>query len=70
MNQEIEAHLSECHPCATFQEKQPKKTLLNEPVSNVPWKSLVMDNFNSMVDTTLLLLISSVSSLLLNLLKI
>ena len=46
MNQEIEAHLSECCPCATFQEKQPKETLLNDPVSNVPWKSLVMDNFN------------------------
>ena len=46
MNQEIEAYLSECHPCATFQEKQPKETLLNDPVSNVPRKSLVMDNFN------------------------
>ena len=44
MNQEIEAHLSECRPCATFQEKQPKETLLNDPVSNVPWKSLAMDN--------------------------
>ena len=46
MNQEIEAHLSECHPCATFQGKQPKETLLNDPVSNVPWKSLAMDNFD------------------------
>ena len=46
MNQEIEAHLSECCPCATFQEKQPQETLLNDPVSNVPWKSLVMDNFS------------------------
>ena len=46
MNQEIEAHLSECCPCATFQEKQPKETLLNDPVSNVPWKSLAMDNFD------------------------
>ena len=46
MNQEIEAHLSECHPCATFQEKQPKETLLNDLMSNVPWKSLVMDNFD------------------------
>ena len=46
MNQEIEGHLSECHPCATFQEKQPKETLLNDPVSNVPWKSLAMDNFD------------------------
>ena len=36
MNQEIEAHLSECRPCATFQEKQPKETLLNDPVSSVP----------------------------------
>ena len=47
MNQEIEAHLLECRPCATFQEKQPKETLLNDPVSNMPWKSLVMDNFDS-----------------------
>ena len=46
MNQEIETHLSECCPCVTFQEKQPKKTLLNDPVSNVPWKSLTMDNFD------------------------
>ena len=46
MNQEIEPHLSECRPCATFQEKQPKETLLNDPVSNVPWKSLAMDNFD------------------------
>ena len=46
MNQEIEAHLSECHPCATLQEKQPKETLLNDPVSNVPWKSLAMDSFD------------------------
>ena len=46
MNQEIEAHFSECCPCATFQEKQPKETLLNDPVSNVPWKSLAMDNFD------------------------
>ena len=38
MNQEIEAHLLECHPCATFQEKQPKETL--------PWKFLAMDNFD------------------------
>ena len=30
----------------TFQEKQPKETLLNDPVSNVPWKSLAMDNFD------------------------
>ena len=46
MNQEIKAHLSECHPCATFQEKQPKETLLNDPVSNVQRKSLAMDNFD------------------------
>ena len=46
MNQEIEVNLSECRPCATFQEKEPKETLLNDPVSNVPWKSLAMDNFD------------------------
>ena len=44
MNQEIEAHLLECCLCVTFQEKQPKETLLNDPMSNVPWKSLAMDN--------------------------
>ena len=46
MYQEIEAHILECHPCATFQQKQPKETLLNDPVSNVPCKSLAMDNFD------------------------
>ena len=43
MNQDIEAHLSECHPCATLQEKQPKETLLNDPVS---LNALAMDNFD------------------------
>ena len=46
MNWVIEAHLSECHPCATFQEKQPTETLLNDPVSTKPWNSLAMDNFD------------------------
>ena len=46
MNQEIEVHLLECHPCATFQEKWSKETLLNDPMSNVPWKSLELDNFD------------------------
>ena len=46
MNQDIEAHLSECHPCATFQEKQPKETLLNDPASTKPWNALAMDNFD------------------------
>ena len=46
MNQDIEAHLSECHPCATFQEKQPTETLLNDPVSTMPWNALTMDNFD------------------------
>ena len=45
MNQDIEAHLSECHPCATFQEKQPAETLLYDPVSVKPWTALSMDNF-------------------------
>ena len=46
MNQDIKLHLSECCPCATFQEKQPKETLLNDPVSTKPWNALAMDNFN------------------------
>ena len=46
MNQDIEAHLSECHPCATFQEKLPKETLLNDPVSTKPWNALAMANFD------------------------
>ena len=46
INQDIESHLSECRPCATFQEKQPKETLLNDPVSTKPWHALAMDNFD------------------------
>ena len=46
MNRDIEAHLSECHPCATFQEKQPTESLLNDPVSTKPWNALAMDNFD------------------------
>ena len=46
ISQDIESHLSECHPCATFQEKQPKETLLNDPVSTKPWHALSMDNFD------------------------
>ena len=46
MNRGIEAHLSECRPCATFQEKQPTETLLNDPVSTKPWNALAMNNFN------------------------
>ena len=46
MNQDIGAHLSECHPCATFQEKQPTESLLNDPVSTKPWNALAMDNFD------------------------
>ena len=46
MNQDIEAHLSECHPCATFQEKQPTETLLNDPVSTKPWNALAIGNFD------------------------
>ena len=45
INRDIESHLSECHPCATFQEKQPKETLLNDPVSTKPWHASAMDNF-------------------------
>ena len=36
INPDIESHLSECRPCATFEEKQPKETLLNDPVSTKP----------------------------------
>ena len=46
MNWDIEAHLSECHPCATFQEKQPTESLLNDPVSTKAWNALAMDNFD------------------------
>ena len=46
MNWDTEAHLSECHPCATFQEKQPTESLLNDPVSTKPWNALAMDNFD------------------------
>ena len=46
MNQDIEEHLSECCPCATFQEKQPTETLLNDPVSTQPWNALAMDDFD------------------------
>ena len=46
MNWDIEAHLSECCSCATFQEKQPTETLLNDPVSTKPWNALAMDNFD------------------------
>ena len=46
INRDIESHLSECRPCATFQEKQPKETLLNDPVDTKPWHALAMDNFD------------------------
>ena len=46
INQDIESHLLECHPCAIFQEKQPKETLLNDPISSKPWNALAMDNFD------------------------
>ena len=46
MNRDIEFHLSECCLCATFQEKQPKETLLNDPISTKPWNALAMDNFD------------------------
>ena len=39
-------YFSKCCPCATFQEKQPKETLLNDPVSTKPWNALAMDNFD------------------------
>ena len=46
INQDIESHLLECSPCATFQEKQPKETLLNDPISTKPWHALALDNFD------------------------
>ena len=33
-------------PLCTFKEKQPKETLLNDPVSTKLWNSLAMDNFD------------------------
>ena len=38
MNQDIEAHLSECCPCATFHS--------NDSVNTKPWNALAMDNFD------------------------
>ena len=43
---DMESHLPVCRPCATFQEKQPAETLLNDPVSKKPWTALAMDNFD------------------------
>ena len=45
LNQDIEACLSKCHACATYQEKQPAESLLNDPASTKPWTALAMDNF-------------------------
>ena len=45
LNQDIEMCLSKCHPCATFQEKQPAESLLNDPSSTKLWTALAMDNF-------------------------
>ena len=70
MNRDIEAHLSECHPCATFQGKQPKETLLNDPVSTKPWNALAMDNFDFNGKHYLIVVDVSVNLLLSNLLKI
>ena len=45
LNQDIEACLCKCHVCATYQEKQPAESLLNDPASTKPWTALAMDNF-------------------------
>ena len=45
LNQDIENCLSKCHVCATYQEKQPAESLLNDPASTKPWTALAMDNF-------------------------
>ena len=45
LNQDIENCLSKCHACATYQEKQPAESLLNDPASTKPWTALAMDNF-------------------------
>ena len=37
--------LSKCCACATYQEKQPAESLLNDPASTKPWTALAMDNF-------------------------
>ena len=48
MNHDIQRHLdlSQCHPCATFQEKQPTETLLNDPGNTKLWIALAMGNFD------------------------
>ena len=45
LNKDIESYLSTCHACATYQEKQPAESLLNDPASTKPWTALAMDNF-------------------------
>ena len=45
LSKDIEAYLSTCHACATYQEKQPAESLLNDPASTKPWTALAMDNF-------------------------
>ena len=45
LSQDIEAYLSKCHACATYQEKQPAESLLNDPAGTKPWTALAMDNF-------------------------
>ena len=46
INRDIELHFSECRPCATFQEKQPKETLLDDSISTKLWNALAVDNFD------------------------
>ena len=45
LNKYIEAYLSTCYACATYQEKQPAESLLNDLVTTKPWIALAMDNF-------------------------
>ena len=45
LNQDIENCLSTCHACATYREKQPAQSLLNDPASTKPWTALAMENF-------------------------
>ena len=45
LNWDIEACLSKCHACATYQKKQLAESFLNDPASTKPWTALAMDNF-------------------------
>ena len=45
LNQDIEDCLFKYSACATYQEKQPAESLLNDSASTKLWTPLAMDNF-------------------------